>query len=67
MRHPPCAFLASTHAPPWPPCLPWPPLHRRRSQRADGSEDAASIHAAEVVRRGEKWIATRWMKEAAGA
>ncbi|GBF96179.1 hypothetical protein Rsub_08927 [Raphidocelis subcapitata] len=34
------------------------------SRRADGDEDAASIHAAEVVGRGDKWIATRWMKAA---
>lgn len=35
-----------------------------RSKRLDGQEDANSIHAAEVVKSGEKWIATRWMTEA---
>jgi hypothetical protein len=33
------------------------------SKRQDGTEDIASLHAAEVVRKGEKWIATRWMKD----
>ncbi|KAI8474309.1 MAG: hypothetical protein J3K34DRAFT_518266 [Monoraphidium minutum] len=37
------------------------------SRRPDGSEDVSSIHAAEVVRGGDKWIATRWMKQAEGA
>lgn len=30
------------------------------SMRADGSEDPASLHAAEPLRLGEKWIATKW-------
>ena len=34
------------------------------SKRQDGTEDIASLHAAEAVREGEKWIATRWMKDA---
>lgn len=33
------------------------------SKRADGSEDPNSIHAADTVVRGNKWIATRWMKD----
>lgn len=33
-----------------------------RSRREDGSEDPASLHAAEKVIRGEKWICSRWFK-----
>lgn len=33
------------------------------SKRPDGNEDPNSIHAADTVERGEKWIATRWMKD----
>lgn len=33
------------------------------SRRPDGEEDKASLHAAEPVTMGEKWIATRWLKE----
>eukprot|EP00878_Enallax_costatus_P004227 GHUV01004457.1.p1 GENE.GHUV01004457.1~~GHUV01004457.1.p1 ORF type:complete len:357 (+),score=106.65 GHUV01004457.1:233-1303(+) len=33
------------------------------SKRADGSEDPNSIHAADTVIKGHKWIATRWMKD----
>ena len=40
-----------------------PPRPGGRSRRADGSEDVASIHSAEPVARGEKWIATVWMRE----
>lgn len=29
----------------------------------DGEEDRRSLHSAEVVEEGEKWIATRWFKE----
>lgn len=35
-----------------------------RSKRPNGDEDPNSIHAAETVMGGEKWIATRWMKDA---
>ena len=28
-----------------------------------GGEDFASIHAAQAVEAGEKWICTRWFKE----
>eukprot|EP00879_Flechtneria_rotunda_P003674 GHRR01003911.1.p1 GENE.GHRR01003911.1~~GHRR01003911.1.p1 ORF type:complete len:380 (+),score=161.98 GHRR01003911.1:1720-2859(+) len=34
------------------------------SKRPDGQEDPNSIHAADEVEKGEKWIATRWMKDA---
>jgi len=34
-----------------------------RSRRADGSEDAAALHAAQKVIRGKKYIATRWLQE----
>jgi hypothetical protein len=34
-----------------------------RSKRPNGDEDPNSIHAAETVLAGEKWIATRWMKD----
>jgi hypothetical protein len=40
------------------------PQPSHRSRRPDGGEDVASIHAAEVVRGGDKWIATRWMRQA---
>jgi hypothetical protein len=33
------------------------------SKAADGGEDDASLHAAEPVLRGIKYIVTRWMKE----
>jgi hypothetical protein len=33
------------------------------SRREDGTEDAASLHAAEPVLKGTKWIATRWLRE----
>ena len=33
------------------------------SKKRDGCEDLNSIHAAETVTRGEKWIATRWLSE----
>ena len=33
------------------------------SKKPDGCEDLNSIHAAETVMRGEKWIATRWLSE----
>lgn len=33
------------------------------SKMKSGTEDLASIHAAEVVTKGEKWIATRWLTE----
>lgn len=32
---------------------------------ANGEEDKCSIHEAESVVRGTKWIATRWCREAA--
>ncbi|KAG2492422.1 hypothetical protein HYH03_009365 [Edaphochlamys debaryana] len=35
------------------------------SRLADGSEDLASLHSAEPVRGGTKWICTRWFKELA--
>ncbi|EFJ40203.1 hypothetical protein VOLCADRAFT_108284 [Volvox carteri f. nagariensis] len=35
------------------------------SRLVDGSEDLASLHAAEPVRAGSKWICTRWFKELA--
>lgn len=34
------------------------------SARADGGMDANCMHAAQPVRGGEKWIATRWFAEA---
>lgn len=40
-----------------------PPPHTARSRLPDGSEDLASLHAAEPVGEGEKWIVTRWYKE----
>jgi hypothetical protein len=33
------------------------------SRLEDGTEDSASLHAAEPVGEGEKWIATRWFRE----
>ena len=33
------------------------------SRLPTGNEDMASIHAAEAVVDGEKWIMTRWMRE----
>jgi len=33
------------------------------SRLTTGSEDMASIHAAEAITEGEKWIMTRWMRE----
>lgn len=33
------------------------------SRLVSGNEDMASIHAAEAVVEGEKWIMTRWMRE----
>jgi len=33
------------------------------SRLPNGSEDMSSIHAAEAVGSGEKWILTRWMRE----
>jgi len=33
------------------------------SRLITGNEDMASIHAAEAVQEGEKWIMTRWMRE----
>mmetsp|Transcript_64581 Transcript_64581/g.203838 ORF Transcript_64581/g.203838 Transcript_64581/m.203838 type:complete len:181 (-) Transcript_64581:86-628(-) len=33
------------------------------SRMPDGEEDPASIHAAEPVDAGEKWISTRWLRE----
>eukprot|EP00216_Chloropicon_sp_CCMP2111_P006776 CAMPEP_0198239760 /NCGR_PEP_ID=MMETSP1446-20131203/5070_1 /TAXON_ID=1461542 ORGANISM="Unidentified sp, Strain CCMP2111" /NCGR_SAMPLE_ID=MMETSP1446 /ASSEMBLY_ACC=CAM_ASM_001112 /LENGTH=495 /DNA_ID=CAMNT_0043922397 /DNA_START=440 /DNA_END=1927 /DNA_ORIENTATION=+ len=33
------------------------------SRLPTGSEDMSSIHAAETVLSGEKWILTRWMRE----
>lgn len=30
----------------------------------DGAEDYNSIHSAETVEGGEKWIITRWFREA---
>lgn len=36
------------------------------SKLPDGNEDFASIHSAEVVTAGEKWIATRWFQEVEG-
>jgi hypothetical protein len=33
------------------------------SRLVSGNEDMASIHAAEAVGSGEKWIMTRWMRE----
>jgi hypothetical protein len=41
--------------------------HCRRSKRTNGEEEANSIHAADTVLAGEKWICTRWMKDAADA
>ena len=37
------------------------------SKKPDGCEDLNSIHAAETVLRGEKWIATRWLSEKSAA
>lgn len=33
------------------------------SRLLTGEEDKASLHAAEPIIRGEKWIATRWLRE----
>lgn len=33
------------------------------SKKRDGCEDLNSIHAAETVVKGSKWIATRWLSE----
>lgn len=33
------------------------------SRLPDGSEDSSSIHAAEVVQGGQKWITTRWFTD----
>lgn len=33
------------------------------SMDTDGTEDPASLHAAEPVRSGQKWIVTRWLRE----
>lgn len=33
------------------------------SRLPDGGEDLSSLHSAEPVREGIKWIATRWFKE----
>ena len=46
----------------------WCPLPPTRavlfwSRLTTGSEDMASIHAAEAITEGEKWIMTRWMRE----
>jgi hypothetical protein len=59
-----------------PPSLPLPPAshwlvhpsthpltHPPPPCAAAGGEDFASIHAAQVVEAGEKWICTRWLKE----
>ncbi|KAK9909008.1 hypothetical protein WJX75_005993 [Coccomyxa subellipsoidea] len=32
------------------------------SRREDGTEDQASLHAAEKVLKGEKWICSRWFR-----
>ncbi|KAG2430196.1 hypothetical protein HXX76_010295 [Chlamydomonas incerta] len=37
------------------------------SRLPDGTEDLASLHSAEPVRAGSKWICTRWFKELAAA
>ena len=33
------------------------------SRLPTGDEDKASLHAAEPIIHGEKWIATRWLRE----
>lgn len=33
------------------------------SRNTMGKEDLASVHAAEAVKEGEKWIMTRWLQE----
>lgn len=33
------------------------------SRLPNGEEDRMSLHAAEPIIMGEKWIATRWMQE----
>ena len=33
------------------------------SRTEEGKEDKASLHAAEPIIMGEKWIATRWLRE----
>ncbi|KAK9809953.1 hypothetical protein WJX72_002399 [[Myrmecia] bisecta] len=33
------------------------------SRLPSGEEDSCSLHSAERVRRGEKWIATRWLSD----
>ncbi len=35
-----------------------------RSCLKDGREDDASLHAAEKVSKGEKWICSRWFRAA---
>lgn len=34
-----------------------------RNTMADGSEDPQTLHGGAPVRRGEKWIATKWMRQ----
>jgi prolyl 4-hydroxylase len=34
-----------------------------RNVMADGSEDTLTLHGGAPVRRGEKWIATKWMRK----
>jgi prolyl 4-hydroxylase len=34
-----------------------------RNTMADGTEDALTLHGGAPVRRGEKWIATKWMRQ----
>ena len=36
-----------------------------RNVLADGTTDEDSLHAGLPVRRGEKWIATLWIREGA--
>jgi len=34
-----------------------------RNTMADGTEDTLTLHGGAPVRRGEKWIATKWMRQ----
>ncbi len=43
-----------------PPPTPAGPPPAPRSRLPDGTEDLSSLHSAEPVRCGDKWITTRW-------
>lgn len=45
------------------PSCPSCPVYHLRSRMPNGEEDKCSIHEADKVLRGTKWIATRWCRE----